>query len=153
MNILPNYADTHRSFLLGGKIPPERPPPPRLRSRLSAENLSFDQHRSGMLDSDYNIRVRDRRSVSPTRQFEQRPYGARRSTSPMPNLSGNISPTLMRSSSGSHINQSLYQTTMSLSPTGSPTFSNYNHTYRGSREPSPQITRSPSPLRHTPSSP
>ena len=114
--------------MLYGKSPPVRPPPPKYNSRFSVENLNSDY----MSDMN-NHHFRDRRSVSPTRVsqgFEQRPYNMRHSTSPLP------SPINGRSSRE-----------LSLSRSGSRNSLNQNYPSRFSRESSPLLTRSPSPMR------
>ena len=129
--VTPNGSTKNLNYL--SKIPPERPPPPKLASRLSMENLSSvttnNMMGRGYINSEHGSQhdLRDRRSLSPTRFSDQKPYNMRRSTSPMPNLSNPHSPHLSRSPSGSQ----LY----------------LPNSYSYSREPSPLMSRSPSPMR------
>lgn len=121
---------------LGGRSPPERPPPPRYNGGLSTENLAD-------FELDMNSRLRDRRSVSPSRfsPSEQRPYSVRRSTSPLP------------SAMTSALNGRSIGGELPLSRSGSRTSLNQGYSGGGlrmSRESSP--LRSPSPY-SSPSSP
>ena len=112
-----------------GKCPPERPPPPSFNSGLSIENLSLGQ---AEFESDLSSRnqFRDRRSVSPSRIAEQRPYNVRRSTSPLPSV----------------LNSRSHEP-LPLSRSGSRTSINQNYSHRLSRESSPLLARSASPMR------